>query len=63
MASSTYSGTTIRKHRRTTPAAKPRHGKTWLGNFLASFAKPTPDRGGRHRNDRQANHTRGVGHL
>jgi hypothetical protein len=63
MASSTYSGSTVRKHRRTSNGPKARHSKGWLGNFLASFSKSTPGYGGRHRNDRQGNHTRGVGHL
>ena len=63
MAKSGYKGTTIRTHRRTTPGHKPRHAQNPIAAFFNFFSKPTPGYSGRHRNDRQAHQTRGVGHL
>lgn len=62
MATSAYKGTNIQRHRRTDPGHRPRHSKSWLGEFLASFTKSTPAYSGRHRNDR-SNVRRGIGSM
>ena len=64
MVASQYGYHRQAKHKRTSNGPKPRHSAGWLSNFFASFSKPTPSTyGGRHRNDRQANHRRGVGSM